>query len=82
MKTWNTEKWRHGDMETWSWRHGQGDMDIEGNLMENGSPGDFPLLFTVCSQCKRKFVVCQFVDEETSGNYPFANGLNGLAHLC
>jgi hypothetical protein len=35
-------------------------------------------LFTVCSSCKPKFVVCPFVDEETNGSYPFANGLNGL----
>jgi hypothetical protein len=33
---------------------------------------------TVCSLCKQKFVVCPFVDEETNGSYPFANGLNGL----
>jgi hypothetical protein len=32
--------------------------------------------FTVCSLCRRKFVVCPFVDEETSGSYSFANGLN------
>jgi hypothetical protein len=37
--------------------------------------------FTVGSWCKRKFVVCPFVDEETNGSYPFANGLNELAHL-
>jgi hypothetical protein len=35
-------------------------------------------LFTVCSSCQWKFVVYLFVDEETSENYPFANGLNGL----
>jgi hypothetical protein len=34
--------------------------------------------FTVCSSCKRKFVVFTSVDEETNGSYPFANGLNGL----
>jgi hypothetical protein len=28
------------------------------------------------------FVVCPFIDEETNGSYPFANGLSGLAHLC
>ncbi len=28
-------------------------------------------LFTICSSCKRKFVVCPFVDKETSGSYPF-----------
>jgi hypothetical protein len=41
--------------------------------------------FTVCSSCKRKFVVCPFIDEETNGSYPFANklnGLSGLVHLC
>ncbi len=43
------------------------------------------------SLCKRKFVVCPFLNEETNGSYPFANGLhrlnelnrlNGLAQLC
>jgi hypothetical protein len=41
-------------------------------------------LFIGCSSCKRIFVVCPFVDEETDGSYPFTNelnGLNGLAHL-
>jgi hypothetical protein len=38
-------------------------------------------LFTFCSSCKRKFVVCLFVDEETNGRYPFANGLNRLNGL-
>jgi hypothetical protein len=41
--------------------------------------------FTVCSSCKRIFVVCPFVDEETNWSYLFTNrlnGLNGLAHLC
>jgi hypothetical protein len=37
--------------------------------------------FTVCSSCKQKFIVCPFVDEEPNGTCPFANGLNGLAHL-
>jgi hypothetical protein len=36
---------------------------------------------TVCSSCTRKFVICPFVDEETNGSYPFANGLNGLYGL-
>jgi hypothetical protein len=42
-------------------------------------------LFTVCSLCKQKFVVCPLVYKETNGCYLFANGLkglNGLAHLC
>jgi hypothetical protein len=44
--------------------------------------------FTICSSCKRKIVVCSFVDEQTNGTYPLANGLNGenglnrLAQLC
>ncbi len=53
----------------------------------------FLKLFTVCSSCKRKLVVCLFVNKETKGNYLFANGpngpnrpnklngLSGLAHL-
>jgi hypothetical protein len=36
--------------------------------------------FTVSSSCEQQFVVCPFVDEETSGSYPFVNGLDGLAH--
>ncbi len=35
--------------------------------------------FTIYSSCKRKCVVSLFVDEETNGSYPCANGLNGLA---
>ncbi len=38
--------------------------------------------FTVCSLCKRRFVVCPFVNEETNGSHSFACGLNGLAHRC
>jgi hypothetical protein len=43
--------------------------------------------FTVCSICKRKLIICLFVDKETNGSFLFANrlnginGLNGLAHL-
>jgi hypothetical protein len=45
-------------------------------------------LFTVCSSCKRKFVVCLSGFQETNGTSPFVkglnrlNGLNGLGHLC
>ncbi len=45
---------------------------------ENGSPGDFLNPITVWSSCKGNFAVCLFVDKETNGKYPFANGLNGL----
>ncbi len=51
----------------------------------HGAQAIFLNLFTVCSSCKRKFVVSTFVDEETNASYPFAkgiNGLHGLAHLC
>jgi hypothetical protein len=37
--------------------------------------------FTVCSLCIRKFVVCPFIDEETSRIYSFAIGLNVLNGL-
>jgi hypothetical protein len=79
-------------MEKRTWRHGieiLGNSEFYGkNQMENGSPAIFLNLFTVCSSCKWKFVVCPFVDEETKGSNPFANGrnglnkLNGLVHLC
>ncbi len=38
--------------------------------------------FTICSSCKRKFVVCPFVDEEANKSYLLASRLNRLAHLC
>jgi hypothetical protein len=44
--------------------------------------------YTLCSSCKRKFVICLCVDEETNRSYLFASGLNrlsglnGLANLC
>jgi hypothetical protein len=92
----DTETWtrRHGhrdmDMrhgkETRTCRHG---IKILGNSdvirrKSNGKRKQVIFLnpFTVCSLCKRKFVVCPFGDEETNRNYPFANGLNGLAYLC
>ncbi len=75
------KKWKHGDkdmrygnMETWTWGNGQGDMDKETWTRRLGH-GDktkrktkdqaiFLYPFTVCSSCKRKFVVCSFVDEK------------------
>jgi hypothetical protein len=60
---------------------GHGEIELKYQT-ENGNPCDFLNLFTICSSCKRKFVVCPFVDEETNESYPFANGLNGIAHLC
>jgi hypothetical protein len=67
------------DMETWTWKHGHGDMETS---IGKWKPRQvFLNLFTVCSWCKQKFVVCPLVDEETNRSYPIANGLNGLAHL-
>jgi hypothetical protein len=60
-----TEK--HGDMVTQS----LGEMETGRHQTENGSPGDVPLPVVT-----RKFVLCPFVDEETTGIYPVANRLN------
>ncbi len=87
MKTWTR---RHGDMdmETWIWIHGikiWGNSDIYNKKikwkMENGSQATFLDPFIVSSVCKRKFVVCPFVGEETNESYSFGNGLNGLNRL-
>jgi hypothetical protein len=71
--------WRHGhrdmDVEVWTWRHQQGDMDMETRTWRHGMELN-------CSSCKRKTVVCPFVDEETNGSYQFANGLNRLNGLA
>jgi hypothetical protein len=91
METWRhgdmrigvMETWRHGDMETW---HGDRDMETQNSKRKGKQKSRrFSLSFIVSSQCSQKFVVCPFIDEETNGSYPFANGLNrpcGLAHLC
>jgi hypothetical protein len=77
------------DIETW--KHGHGDMRLKhGEILtfyekikqKKEAQAVFLHPFTVFSLCKRKCVVCQFVDKkQTNGSYPFANGLNGLAHL-
>jgi hypothetical protein len=89
METWT---WRHGYMETWTWRHGDletrrhghGDMETSNAKQKTEAQVIFLHPLTICSPCKRKLVVCPFVDKETNGSYPFVNGLNelnGLAHL-
>ncbi len=85
METWrhrDIETWRHGDMETWRHgkKHGRGDMQTLRHQTE--AKAIFLDPFTACSSSKWKFVVCPFVVEDTNRSYPFANGLNGLAHLC
>ncbi len=84
METW-TRTWlpgkdhenRDNDMETWT-RTGNEKQKTEGQAI-------FLNPFAICSLCKRKFVLCLFLDKETNGCYPFANRLNrlnGLGHLC
>jgi hypothetical protein len=73
--TWNIEKWRHEDgaMEMETWRHQTG----------KRKPRRFSLVrlpFAPCANGSLSFV--RFVDEETNGSYPIADGLNGLVHLC
>jgi hypothetical protein len=65
-------KLRNGKMETWRHGHGEIRRKIEAQAL-------FLNLITVCSSCKGKLIFCPFVDEETNGSYPLANGLNGLA---
>jgi hypothetical protein len=85
------------DTETWTRRHGikiLGNSEVSQKKL-NGkwkteAQAIFLNPFTVCSSCKRKFVVCLFVWTETNESYPLANGLNvlnglsrlnGLTHL-
>jgi hypothetical protein len=54
------ETWRHGDMKTWR----------DGDIKWKTEAWEFFLNpFTICSLCKRKFVVCPLFDEETNGSY-------------
>jgi hypothetical protein len=66
-ETWT---WSHGhgdvDMETYTWRQGHGDMDMETKSNGKRKPRQFLNPFTVCSSCKRKFVLCPLFDEETN----------------
>jgi hypothetical protein len=55
--------YRHGH-ETW--RHEEGDMDMETSNKKR-KQGNFFNPFIICSSCKRKFVDGPFVDEETNG---------------
>jgi hypothetical protein len=84
------ETWRYEGMVNWTWRQGHGDMELKywGTLMlykksnrKREPQAIFFNQFTFCSLCKRKLVVCSFVDQETNGSYPFANGLNRLNRL-
>ncbi len=75
------ETLRHGDIgkETWAWRHGHGEMETRTwrqNQTGNGSLGHFPSSVYRVLSCKRKFFIFLFVDKETTGSYPFANGQN------
>jgi hypothetical protein len=84
------EKWRHGDggMKTWrhgdmiTWRHGDMDKGTSDRKRKRKASAVFLYLLLFCPLCEWKFVDCPFVDKETNGSYPFANGLNRLVHLC
>jgi hypothetical protein len=85
------ETWRQEDNETWSqedketrrhggieaWRHGHGDIK-----RKTEAKAIFLNPFTVCSYGNRHLsFVHLLIKKETNGSCPFANGLNGLAHL-
>ncbi len=91
METW---RWRYGNLETQTQRHGNrkkwifGDIETRKHQTEN-QPQQFSLTrLPFANRAKRRFAVCPFVDEEKNGSYSFANGLNGknrlkgLARLC
>jgi hypothetical protein len=83
--------WRHGDMDIWrygdmvAWTHGY--MKTSNRKRKTEAQAIFLNPFTFYSLCKRKFVICPFVNEETNRSYPFAHGfigfigLNGHAYL-
>jgi hypothetical protein len=83
METWRL---RHEDIETGEiekWRHRGGNLIFTKKIKwKTAARAIFLHPFTIYSLCQWKFVVCPFVDKLTNGTYPFANGLNGLAHLC
>jgi CRISPR/Cas system-associated endonuclease/helicase Cas3 len=81
------ETWRHGDgdVETWSHRHGKmenldkwrhGDIGHGDIIPKTEAQAISHNQFSISSWCKRKFVVCPFVDEETNGSFQLANELN------
>jgi hypothetical protein len=65
--------WRRGDMDTWTWRH-----QVE---KEKRKTRRFSLHCLSFAHRANGFIFCPFVDEETNESCPFANKLNGLAHL-
>jgi hypothetical protein len=84
METWRNrdmETWRHEDMETRSWRHVRQDMKKSGGKQK---PRELSLIHSPIAHRANgtTYVVFLFVDEETNRSCLFANGLNGLAHLC
>jgi hypothetical protein len=57
------------------------EIDTLRHQMENGSQAVFLNLFIICSSCKRKFVVCPFVDKEKKRKLSDCNGQHRLSHL-
>jgi hypothetical protein len=68
-------------MDKETWRHVHGFMDIETSIgkWKTEAPAIFLYPFTVCQSCNLKFVFVR--DLQTNRSYPFANGLDRLAHL-
>ncbi len=64
-----------------TWRHGHGILTYYEKTNGNGSLDNFLSSVYRLFIMLQKFVICLFVDEETKGCYPFANGLNGLMDL-
>jgi hypothetical protein len=68
VETWT---WRHGDGDMETWKHGgmetwrHGDMDMETSNGKTEAQAIFLNLFTICSSYKRKFVVCLLTKKQT-----------------
>ncbi len=81
------EAWRHGDGDgdRETWRHRDTETQRHGDIKRKiEAQAIFLNSFTVCSSCKRKFVVCPFVDGRNKRKMSVCkrtNGLNGLAQI-
>ncbi len=67
METWT---WR-----TWTWRHGSkmlgNSLALQKKIQRKKEVhAIFLNLFSICSSCKRKSIVCPLIDEETNGLQP------------
>jgi hypothetical protein len=94
METWkhgDMEIWRHGDlkarrhghMETWKHKDMETRRQGQRHQTENGKQKHrrFSLIHLLFSHHTNRSLLFLYL-QETNGSYPFANGLNGLTHLC